>query len=97
MTVNEFYETLQKYKVKEPFDRQNHCYLVYIKESKPHIFQVRAWKDVKEDSLNISVVNWTLCAGPASLTINNANINKFVIIPDESEVYKLKALMEGQS
>lgn len=68
-----FKKELEKHKKPpsdDPYDnRVTHCYLKYVHtDGKEHIFEVRGWaKKIENDELRISVVNWTLCAGTATL------------------------------
>jgi len=98
MKLNTFYETLEKYRKPKPSDphdvgRINHCYLLHFHKNEPHIFEVRGWQKLEEE-LNISVVNWTLCAGTASLKIKEDLVDKFVIVPDSSEAHKIKNILD---
>jgi hypothetical protein len=84
--LNIFYETLETYrkpKSDDPYeDRTTHCYLEYIHEGKPHTFEVRGWSKIKDGILNISVVNWTLCAGTATIYMNEDIVDGYRIKED---------------
>lgn len=86
--LEEFYQTLMNLRkpqipvgeLDEGGDRTNHCYLKYVhSDDKEHIFQVRGWSTIIDSKLSISVVNWTLCAGPARLTLSEEDIDSWEI------------------
>jgi hypothetical protein len=73
-------ELHRKPKSDDPYDdRTNHCYLRYNHEGKDHCFQVRGWGKIKNNELAISVVNWTLTAGPASLHVKEETVDNYKI------------------
>lgn len=66
-------------------DRYTFCHLVLMKETrgvKYPIFEVRGWTAHKKE-IRLSVVNWTICAGTASLELNEENIDEWRILEDE--------------
>ena len=81
--LSEFYnelEKLRKPKSDDPYDnRVTHCVLLHNYNSKEHKFDVRGWRPIKDGVLNISVVNWTMCAGTASLDLKEDTVGGFVI------------------
>jgi hypothetical protein len=85
--LEEFYnklETLRKPKSDDPYDnRITHCYLLYVHEGKTHKFDVRGWSEIKDDILRIGVVNWTLCAGSASLELTEEYVDDWTIEEEE--------------
>ncbi len=84
--IKSFAEELHKYhKYVEYDDRHTFCHLVCMKELrgvKYPVFEVRGW-GVKKTTLNVSVVNWTVCAGTASLELNEENISDWRILEDD--------------
>lgn len=69
-------------------DRHNFCHLIYLDKvtKKAHRFQVRGWSyDMLMETLNISVVNWTMLAGTGSLTLKNVpeELAKWVVAEDD--------------
>ncbi len=73
-------EKLRKPKSEDPFDnRITHCYLIHEIDGKKHRFEVRGWKPIKEGILDISVVNWTVCAGYAHLELTEELVTNFKI------------------
>lgn len=89
-----FYDKLLKYDKKpDEFDsRPTWCHILTRHKGELHRFEVRwakYWSDVQENSLDvihINVVNWTLCAGTATLTLSNDNVGQFVIEEEEPTI-----------
>lgn len=101
--LDKFWEVLNKYRkeeVESPYDqgRTTWCHLLYKHKGEIHRFEVRGAsyiQNVQESSLDIisiSVVNWTICAGTASVTLNNDTIDKWVI--EEEPTAKLLYYVE---
>jgi hypothetical protein len=87
MNLKEFREQLELFREPpsedpDPYDRTNHCYLVHNHNGKDHNFQVRGWGKIKDNVLQVSVVNWTLCAGPASLHLTEDIVGLYKITKD---------------
>ena len=64
--------------------RHTYCHLIHMGELKgvnyPR-FEVRGWRtNKKQDVLEIDVVNWTVCAGTATLVVREENIEKWEIL-----------------
>jgi hypothetical protein len=83
MKLKDFRKQLEFYR-KEPSDdlydnRITHCYLTYNHKGKDHYFEVRGWNKIKDNKLFISVVNWTLCAGTASLELTEDRCDSYKI------------------
>lgn len=73
-------DPLRKPKRKDPFDdRVTHCYLYHTHNDKEHCFEVRGWGKIKDSELVVSVVNWTLCAGTATLHLTEEIVDRFTI------------------
>lgn len=73
-------ERLRKPKSDDPYDnRITHCYILHELDGKDHTFEVRGWRPIVDDKLEISVVNWTLCAGTATLTVTEDTVDTFRI------------------
>jgi len=87
MTLEEFHDKLEENrKESDPedyYERLCHCVLLLEKDGKDHRFEVRGWRPLEDGKLNISVVNWTLCAGAASLTLSADNVEEFRIEENE--------------
>lgn len=85
--LEEFYkkiETLRKPPSDDPFDnRITHFHLLYTHEGKVHRFQVRGWGEIKDGELDLSVVNWTIGAGTAGLTLNEDRVDLWTIEEEE--------------
>lgn len=83
-SIEQFYKKLQNFKkprLSYDYDSQiTHCFIVHTIEDVDHYFEVRGWKEPKDGKLHVSVVNWTLCAGTAILTLTEENVKKFKII-----------------
>jgi hypothetical protein len=80
-------EKLRKPKSDDPYDnRVTHCLLLHEYQGKTHRFDVRGWNKIKGGKLYISVVNWTMCAGTASLELDEGTVDKFII---EEDIYKV--------
>lgn len=83
LKLKDFLHSLEKFRKPEsndPYDnRVTHCRLSHMHRGKEHIFDVRGWRKNPDDTIYLSVVNWTLCAGTASLTINAQNVDLFKI------------------
>lgn len=76
-------EKLRKPKSDDPYDdRVTHCLLLHESGGKTHRFEVRGWRKIQNGVLYLSVVNWTLCAGSASMELDEENVDKFIIEPD---------------
>ena len=84
--LDKFYDELEKLrkpKSDDPYDsRITHCILIHNYKDKDHSFEVRGWRPIKDGLLNISVVNWTMCAGTASLILEEDNVDGFSIRKD---------------
>lgn len=84
MNIQEFKATLDSRRKEvvnehpEDSGRTTHCIITTVHNNKTHRFQVRSWK-LKDDELIINAVNWTICAGPCSLTLNDDRINDWSI------------------
>lgn len=78
MSLRKFYKKLQTFRVGEHYDRRPYCYLEFEHNGKTHNFEVRYWK-MEGYKITLSVVNWTLCAGPAKLELTGRNYKKWVI------------------
>jgi hypothetical protein len=82
-----FWDTLNKYRLPKEAakERENWCHLLVKYDGKIHRFQVRYATyvgDVQEkacDIIYLSVVNWTMCAGTASLELTEKNVSDWVI------------------
>lgn len=102
--LEKFLEELETHYVKveidpdDPFcnERYNQCRLRYKHDNGTiHAFDVRRWKkEIKDGELHISVVNWTLCAGPAGLYLTDEDVDKYEIMDkswyptDKERVYE---------
>lgn len=97
--LNTFYKNLKKYYVKPTNDgygygndRVNWCHLLCRHNGKLHRFEVRGARLVKDtsepsqDVIQVSVVNWTMCAGTATLSLNEANVGDWLIEEDAPTV-----------
>lgn len=77
-------ELLKKPYLDDPYDnRQTHAHLLFNNEGKSHVFEVRGWLPIKDGELNVSVVNWTMCAGTARLTLSEDNVEDWHISEDD--------------
>jgi hypothetical protein len=73
-------DPLRKPKSKDRYDdRTNHCYLYHTHNDKEHCFEVRGWNQIRDGKLCISVVNWTIMAGPGSLFLTEEIVDRFRI------------------
>jgi hypothetical protein len=73
-------ETFRKPKSEDPYDdRVTHCYLAYTHNGKEHTFEVRGWGKIKDNVLRVLVVNWTLCAGTATIDMNEDIVDGYKI------------------
>jgi len=83
MSLIDFYkklETLRKPKPDDPYDnRVTHCYLLHYKDGKNHRCSVRGWGEIKDGVLEISIVNYTLCAGYAVLELTEELVPEWAI------------------
>lgn len=62
-------------------ERITHCHILYTDHAgKEHSFEVRGWGHIMGGKLDVGVVNWTLCAGPATITIDVNNVDLFRIV-----------------
>lgn len=81
MTLNEFYLSLEsKRKFKDPadpYERITHCVLSTTHGGEDHLFHVRGWAPIKDGKLIVAVVNWTLCAGTATLELTEDSVRDF--------------------
>ncbi len=89
--LSQFFIELQKYKDINPdtsddiYDKGRHTYCHIIWMNKEHNFpkfEVRGWA-LRGPILNVSVVNWTVTAGTASLSLNDDNLEEFKILEDD--------------
>lgn len=78
MSLRKFYKKLQTFRVGEHYSRRAYCYLDFEHNGKIHHFEVRHWK-MEGYKIILSVVNWTLCAGPAILKLDGRNCKKWKI------------------
>jgi hypothetical protein len=62
----------------DPYHRPYHGTLLYTKpnDNAVHKFEVRGFKK-EGDKLKLSVVNWTMCAGTATLTVSDKNVGQW--------------------
>ena len=67
--------------------RHTYCHLIhYSKQWGTHRFEVRGYKwDEEKQHINISAVNWTMCAGACSVYLNEENIDQFFVLEDSPE------------
>ncbi len=73
-------EKLRKPEFDDPYDnRITHCYLLHEVDGKIHEFIVRGWTPIKDGVLDVSVVNWTIAAGSASLGLTEDRVDKWKI------------------
>ena len=81
--LQDFYNKLENFRKPEsddPYDsRITHCYLAYTHDNKEHTFEVRGWRKIKDGVLYMSVVNWTLCAGTASIEMDEDIVDGYKI------------------
>lgn len=83
--LERFKDELEKRRKKsnpdDPYERLTHCNILYKHtDGKEHSFAVRGWGHIMLGKLDIGAVNWTMCAGPVTLTIDNDNIHLFKIV-----------------
>jgi hypothetical protein len=62
----------------EGSSRHNYCHLVLFKNDKPHLFEVRGFKALK-DKTQVSAVNWTLAAGTCTIDLTAKIIKQYNI------------------
>ena len=81
--IQAFYDELEthhKPKSDDPYeDRITHCYLEYNHKSEPHTFEVRGWGKLKNNTLTVYAVNWTITAGYCHIEINENNVDNYRI------------------
>ena len=83
--LHDFYkelERLRKPKSDDPYDNiVTHCYLLFEKiPEELHFFEVRGWKEIKDDKLDVSAVCWTAAAGTCSVYLSEDNLKYFKIL-----------------
>lgn len=93
--LKDFYKALEKYRrpVEDVRERMNWCHLLTKHKGELHRFQVRyaSFKVDndeydKSDTIVLDVVNWTMCAGTATLTLTEDTCGKWLIEEDEPTV-----------
>ena len=95
--IIEFYNILESHRkpiVYDPYGSRNtHCYFIHeSKQNELHFFEIRGWCKIINDKLNISAVNWTVAAGPCSITIDDKNLNNFKILSCKEYHKTIKSL-----
>lgn len=75
---------LKKPKSRDPYEsgRTNHCDLEHEHKGVKHVFEVRGWGKIENGELMVHVVNWTLCAGTATLTLNEERVDSYRILEE---------------
>jgi hypothetical protein len=76
--------TYKKPKSRDQYDdRVTHCYMTIIKDGILHNFEVRGWGHKSgSKEIFVSAVNWTICAGPCSITITKENVLDWTVWKD---------------
>lgn len=89
--LEKFYTAMIKHKKvdKDPYNRgrTTWCHLLVKHKDELHKLQVRGLSFTKEkDVLTVSIVNWTMCAGTATLTLTEENCGRYIIEEDEPTI-----------
>lgn len=96
--LNNFWSKLVKYKKEPDWERNPYdadrmciwCHLLVKHNGKLHRFEVRNGR-LSDDAITLSVVNWTICAGAATLTLGEETVSQYLIEEDDPTVGLLYA------
>jgi hypothetical protein len=82
-SLKAFYNKLESFRKpppEYPGDRVVHCHIKTSIDGQEHTFEVRGFYKPKDEAMEVSVVNWTLCAGTAWLTLTEDSIINYTIV-----------------
>ena len=72
-------------------ERHTYCHLATYHNKKLHFFEVRSF-DIRKEDITISVVNWTLCAGTATMNLTPKIAKLWFIVEDNPSIQVLHGI-----